>query len=86
VVHCLPALLAGLSVAVLAAALKIIPCISRVPFGALSPIWPPSICSVDQWRVVRSVRPNPYPQLSVLLGVRHGCHSPAPSGQSVRKL
>jgi hypothetical protein len=35
---------------------------------------------------VRSVRRNPYPQLSVLLGVRHGCHSPAPSGQSVRKL
>jgi hypothetical protein len=44
------ALLPGLSVAVPAAALKIIPCISRVPFGALSAIWPPSICSVDQYR------------------------------------
>jgi len=33
------------SVAMLAAALKIIPCISRVPFGALSAGWP-SICSV----------------------------------------
>ena len=36
------ALLAGLSAAVLAAALKIIPCISRVPFGALAACWPPS--------------------------------------------
>ena len=35
---------------------------------------------------VRPVHRNPYPQLSVLPGVRHGCHSPVPSGQSVRKL
>jgi len=35
---------------------------------------------------VRAVRRNPYPQLSVLPGVRHGCHSPVPSGQCVRKL
>jgi hypothetical protein len=35
---------------------------------------------------VQPVRLNPYPQLSVLPGVRHRRHSPAPSGQSVRKL
>ena len=35
---------------------------------------------------VRSVRRNPYPQVSVLPDVRHGRRSPAPSGQSVRKL
>jgi hypothetical protein len=35
---------------------------------------------------VRSVRRNPYPQVSVLPDVRHGHRSPAPSGQSVRKL
>jgi hypothetical protein len=44
-----------LSVAVLAAALKIIPYISRVPFGALSAIWPPSICSVGVGRLSRIV-------------------------------
>jgi hypothetical protein len=49
--HCPAALLPGLSVAAPVPALKIIPCISRVPFGALSAIWPPSICSVDQWNV-----------------------------------
>ena len=35
---------------------------------------------------VRPVRLNPYPQVSVLPDVRHGCHSPVRSGQSVRKL
>ena len=35
---------------------------------------------------VRAVRLNPYPQVSVLPDVRHGCHSPVRSGQSVRKL
>ena len=35
---------------------------------------------------VRPVRQNPYPQVSVLQGVRHRRHSPVPSGQSVRKL
>jgi hypothetical protein len=35
---------------------------------------------------VRPVRLNPYPQVSVLPDVRHRCHSPVPSGQSVRKL
>jgi hypothetical protein len=35
---------------------------------------------------VRSVRRNPYPQVSVLPGVQQRRHSPAPSGQSVRKL
>jgi len=35
---------------------------------------------------VRSVRRNPYRQVSVLPGVRQRCHSPVPSGQSVRKL
>ena len=35
---------------------------------------------------VRPVRQNPYPQVNVLLDVRHGCQSPVPSGQSVRKL
>lgn len=67
--RCPAVLLPGLSVAVPTAALKIIPCISRVPFGALSAIWPLSICSVDQWR-------NPNPHVSVLLGVRHRRHSP----------
>ena len=40
-------------------------------------------------RSVPCVRPvcwSPYPQVSILLGVRHRCHSPVPSGQSVRKL
>ena len=32
---------------------------------------------------VRPVRRNPNPHVSVLLGVRHRRHSPAPSGQSV---
>jgi hypothetical protein len=49
VTHCPAALLPGLSVAVPGPALKIIPCISRAPFGALFAGWPPSICSVDQW-------------------------------------
>ena len=35
---------------------------------------------------VRPVRRNPNPHVSVLLGVRHRRHTPAPSGQSVRKL
>jgi hypothetical protein len=35
---------------------------------------------------VRPVRQNPYPQVRILLGVRHRRHSPVPSGQSVRKL
>ena len=35
---------------------------------------------------VRPVRRNPYPQVSVLPDVRHVRHSPAPFGQSVRKL
>ena len=35
---------------------------------------------------VRPVRQDPYPQVSVLPGVRHRYHSPVPSGQSVRKL
>ena len=35
---------------------------------------------------VRSVRRNPYRQVSILLGVRRRRHSPVPSGQSVRKL
>ena len=35
---------------------------------------------------VRSVRRNPYRQVSILLGVRRRRRSPVPSGQSVRKL
>ena len=35
---------------------------------------------------VRTVRRNPYPRVSVLPDVRHRRHSPASSGQSVRKL
>jgi hypothetical protein len=35
---------------------------------------------------VQPVRQNPYLQVNVLPGVRHKCHSPVPSGQSVRKL
>jgi hypothetical protein len=35
---------------------------------------------------VQPVRQNPYPQVRILLGVRHRRHSPVPSGQSVRKL
>jgi hypothetical protein len=35
---------------------------------------------------VPSVRRDPYPQVSVLPSVRHRCHGPVPSGQSVRKL
>jgi hypothetical protein len=35
---------------------------------------------------VRPVRLNSYSQVSVLPGVRYGCHNPVPSGQSVRKL
>ncbi len=35
---------------------------------------------------VHPVRHNPYPQVNVLPGVQHVCHSPAPCGQSVRKL
>src|SRR5207247_1215949 len=35
---------------------------------------------------VRPVHRNPYPQVSILIRVRHRCHGPAPSGQSVRKL
>ena len=35
---------------------------------------------------VRPVRQNPHPQVKGLAGVRHRCHSPVPSGQSVRKL
>ena len=35
---------------------------------------------------VRSVRRNPYRQVSVLLAVRHRRHCPVPSSQSVRKL
>ena len=34
---------------------------------------------------VRPVRRNPYPQVRILVGVRHRRHSPVPSGQSVRK-
>ncbi len=47
--HCPAALLPGLSVDVFATALKIIPCISRVPSGTLlSARWLPRICSIDQ--------------------------------------
>ena len=35
---------------------------------------------------VRPVRRNPYPQVSILPEVRHVCHSPVPSDQSVRNL
>lgn len=35
---------------------------------------------------VQSMHRNPYRQVSVLLAVRHGRHSPVPPGQSVRKL
>jgi len=35
---------------------------------------------------VRSVRRNPYRQVSILPGVWQRRHSPVPSGQSVRKL
>jgi hypothetical protein len=35
---------------------------------------------------VRPVRRNPYPQVRILPGVRHSCHGPVPSGQSVRNL
>ena len=35
---------------------------------------------------VRSVRRNPYRQVSILPGVWRRRHSPVPSGQSVRKL
>jgi hypothetical protein len=35
---------------------------------------------------VRPVRQNPYPQISILPGVRNRRHGPVPSGQSVRKL
>jgi hypothetical protein len=35
-------------------ALKIIPCISRVPFGALAACWPPRICSVGVGRLPSS--------------------------------
>ena len=47
------------------------------------------MCNLLTRRSMESVRPvrrNPNPHVSVLLGVRHGRHSPAPSGQSVRKL
>ena len=50
--HCPAALLPGLSVAVPAPALKIIPCLSRVPFGALSAIWPLSkAIAFDGWHL-----------------------------------
>ena len=54
--RCSAALLAGLSAAVLAAAFKPIPCISRVPFGALAACWPPSICSVGVGGLSRTVQ------------------------------
>ncbi len=50
------ALLPGLSVAVAAAAFKIIPRISRAPFDALPAGWAPSICSVGVGKSSRTVR------------------------------
>jgi hypothetical protein len=70
VTHCPAALLPGLSVAVPAAALKIIPCISRVPFGGLSAVWPPSICSVVTRAGIR-IRSDQFVTSAALLPVVH---------------
>ena len=44
----------------------------------------PSLLIRRSMEGVRSVRRNPYQQVSVLPGVRRRRHSPVPSGQSVR--
>ena len=62
---------------------------------------PDGILSLDPWLMpcgssslvirrsmesVRPVRRDPYPQVSILPEVRHVCHSPVPSDQSMRNL
>jgi hypothetical protein len=54
--------------------------------GALGGTRTPNLLIRRSMESVRPVRRNPYPQVSVPPGVRHRCHSPVPSGQSVRKL
>ncbi len=54
--------------------------------GALGGTRTPSLLIRRSMESVRAVRQNPNPQVSVLLDVRHRRPSPAPSGQSVRKL
>jgi hypothetical protein len=55
--------------------------------GALGGTRTPNLLTIRRsMEGVRPVRRNPNPQVSFLLGVRHRRHSPAPSGQSVRKL
>jgi hypothetical protein len=52
--------------------------------GALEGIRTPNLLIRRSMESVHLVRRNPYPQVSVLPGVRHRRHSPVPSGQSVR--
>jgi hypothetical protein len=54
--------------------------------GALGGTRTPNLLIRRSMEGVRPVCRNPYPQVSVLPDVRHGRRSPAPSGQSVRKL
>ncbi len=54
--------------------------------GALGGTRTPNLLIRRSMERVRSQRRNPYRRVSVLPGLRHRCHSPVPSGQSVRKL
>jgi hypothetical protein len=54
--------------------------------GALGGTRTPNLLIRRSMESVRPVLRNPESQVSVLLGVQNGRHSPVPSGQSVRKL
>ena len=54
--------------------------------GALEGIRTPNLLIRRSMEGVQPVRGNPYPQFSVLPGVRRRRNSPVPSGQSVRNL
>jgi hypothetical protein len=54
--------------------------------GALEGIRTPNLLIRRSMQRVRPVQWNPYPQVNVRASVRYSCHSPVPSGQSVRNL
>jgi hypothetical protein len=60
--------------------------VSYSPLGSTRGGPGPSLLFGRSMLRARPVHHNPYPHVSVLKGVRHRCHSPAPSGQSERKL